>query len=351
MKTPSIPRAVPGKVPWRGGEASSGLRRRRFVASLALAPLLGNHANAGPVRFPELKPLTLVVPYPAGGASDAAARILNGPIGEALGQQVLVENVAGGTGVLAARRILNSPADGYAFLHGSVNEIILPPLLNRDLKFQPEDFRLVQPLSSTTIVLVSRPDLPVSSFDQFIGLAKARGRQGLTFGSVGVGSLYHLITEDLAHRIGAQFLHVPYKGGAPVLQDLGGGQIDFAILAYQLNMEGMAQIGRLKLITSLSRQLPLPLRHLPTIDQSRNLPDFEYEIGGGYYVRHDTPGEALDLLREAVGKAISIPAVRSRLEAEGRNVMQPMSQVEADQYHRAMVRRQKELIRRIGVPA
>lgn len=313
-----------------------------LAACLAFAPA---HA----ADYPGKKPLSLIVPYPAGGASDASARQFGVHIATALKQQVVVENVGGGAGMLGARRVLTSPADGYTFLHGSANEVILSPYLNAAAHYTPEDFRLTQPISEASIVLLARADLPVDNVDEFIAYAKRPGARPLTFGSVGVGSLYHIMTEYLGRKVGAEFLHVPYRGAAPALQDLVGRQVDFAVLAYQQAMQGMAAQQQLKILTSFSTTLPAPLAALPLISQSKTIPDFVYTISGGYYVRHDTPGPAVAALRRAVGYALEQPDLRERLEGEGRVMLHPMSQEDADAYAQAQVVKYREMIQTLGL--
>lgn len=319
-----------------------------LVALLGIAGLAMPALAQGPA-YPTLKPVSLVVPYPAGGASDVSARIFSEPIGRALGQQVLVENVAGGTGVLGAKRVLNSPADGYAMLHGSANEVILTPLLNASAKYKPEDFRLVQPITEATIVLLVRGELPVRTLDEFVELARKPGGKPLTYGSVGVGSLYHVLTEYMGQRTGAKFLHVPYKGAAPALQDLAGGQVDFAVLPYQVSMDAMARQGRIKVVSSFSRSLPTQLRHIPTLRDSKLLPDFEYVIGGGYYVRKGTPDEVVRKLRVAIGQALAQPELRARLESEGRTVMHAGSEQEAEAWQAAQLSRYRGMVEGLGL--
>lgn len=306
-------------------------------------------APAHAADYPAKKPLSLIVPYPAGGASDASARQFGVHIAQALKQQVVVENVGGGAGMLGARRVLTSPADGYTFLHGSANEVILSPFLNAAAHYKPEDFRLTQPISEATIVLLARADLPVNNVDEFIAYARRPGARPLTFGSVGVGSLYHIMTEYLGRRVGAEFLHVPYRGAAPALQDLLGRQVDFAVLPYQQAMEDMAGQQRLKILTTFSSTLPAPLAKLPLISQSKTIPDFVYTIAGGYYVRHDTPAPEVATLRRAVGHALEQPDLRERMEAEGRLLLQPMSQQDADAYAVAQVAKYQQMIQALGL--
>ena len=314
-----------------------------FLAACAAAPL------ARAEDYPSRKPLSLIVPYPAGGASDASARQFGVHIAKALKQQVVVENVGGGAGMLGARRVLSSPPDGYTFLHGSPNEVILSPFLNAAAHYKPEDFRLTQPISEATIVLLARADLPVSDVDEFIAYAKRPGARPLTFASVGVGSLYHIMTEYLGRRVGAEFLHVPYRGGAPALQDLIGRQVDFAVLPYQQAMEGMAAQQQLKILTSFSDRLPAPLSRIPLISQSKTIPSFVYTIAGGYYVRQDTPAAEVAVLHRAVGYALGQPDLRQRMEAEGRLLLQPMSQQDADAYAAAQIAKYREMIQELGL--
>jgi len=313
------------------------------LAACAAAPL------AQAADYPGDKPLSLIVPYPAGGASDASARQFGVHIAHALKQQVIVENVGGGAGMLGARRVLTSAPDGYTFLHGSANEVILSPFLNTAARYKPEDFRLTQPISEATIVLLARADLPVSNVDDFIAYAKRPGAKPLTFGSVGVGSLYHIMTEYLGRRVGAEFLHVPYRGAAPALQDLIGRQVDFAVLPYQQAMEGMGAQQQIKILTSFSDTLPPPLAKLPLISQSKTIPDFVYTIAGGYYVRQDTPAPAVDTLRRAVGYALEQRDLRERMEAEGRLLLRPMSPQDADAYAVAQVAKYRQMIDALGL--
>ncbi|MDW5444916.1 tripartite tricarboxylate transporter substrate binding protein [Polaromonas sp. SM01] len=323
------------------------LSRRSLIATAAaVAATPASWAQSGP--YPN-RPLSLVVPYPAGGPSDAAARIFAEAIGKDLKQPVIVENIGGGTGVIGANKVLGAAPDGYTFFHGSVNEVILAPLLNEAAKYKSTDFKFAQPTTEATIVLLVRNGLNINTLDEFIAYAQKNKDKPLSFATVGIDSLYHLMGEAMAKRTGANFLHVPYKGSAPALQDLAGGQVDFAILAYQVSMDGMAQQGRLKLLTSFSKNLPPTLKHIPKIDASKQLPDFEHTIGGGYLVRKDTPGALVDRLRVAVGHALQQADVRARLEAEGRTVLLPLAtQAQADAYLVAQVNRYIQLLKDVG---
>src|SRR5262245_231419 len=219
--------------------------------SLTLFAGLALTAGAALAQSFPTKPVNLMVPYPAGGPSDAIARIVSTPLGKELGQQVLVENLGGVSGALAAQKVLAAPADGYYLFQGSPNEVILATLANASVKVRSEDFRLVHPVADAVMVFLTRKDLPVRNVDDLIELARKAGDRPLTYGSVGMGSLYHLVLEDVQQRTGIKLQHVPYKGNAPLLQDIGGGQVDFAVLVYSASMGALADQGKLKVIGQL----------------------------------------------------------------------------------------------------
>ena len=137
---------------------------------------------------------------PAGGASDAIARVVAAPTSRQLGQPVLVENLGGVSGALGAQKVLSARADGYYLFQGSPNELILAPLANASVKLKSEDFQLVQMIGLAPLVIVARKDLPANNADELRKLARARATQPLSFGSVGVGSLYHVLGEHGAHH-------------------------------------------------------------------------------------------------------------------------------------------------------
>ncbi len=326
----------------------SAFTRRHFLQSAGGACTLAAlpaWANDG---FPA-KPLTLVVPYPAGGASDASARIFSESFTQSLKQQVIVENYGGGTGLIGANKVLSSPADGYTFLHGSPNEVVLPPMLNPAARYRPADFVYSAPIATASIVLLVRNGISVSTMDEFLDYARQQRGKPLTYATVGVDSLYHLMGDGLAARLSLPFLHVPYKGAAPALQDLAGGQVDFGILPYQNSYDGMQEKGRLKIVSSFSKDMAPGLKHIAPITQSKQIPDFVHEIGGGYFMRKGTPADRVAVLRKAIGEAVSRPDIRGRLEAEGRKVAQPMeTQAQADAAFKEMVDRIANLLKLMG---
>ena len=193
------------------------------LASLALCAFAPT-AMAQAV-FPN-KPITLVVTYPPGGGADAMARLIAPKMGEALGQAVIIENLGGAGGAIAAQKVLSAPADGYYLFQGSPNELILAPLAMKAVKHKPEDFRLIQEIALAPIAISARKDFPPSNAKELVDYARKAAKDGkpVSYASVGTGSLYHLMGEDMARKMGTTMLHVPYNGGGPGLIAVVSGE-------------------------------------------------------------------------------------------------------------------------------
>ena len=324
---------------------SSFLRRR---ALLACSLLLSAGLAAAQQTYPA-KPVNLMVPYPAGGPSDALARIFSTPLGRELGQQVIVENLGGVSGALAAQKVLAAPADGYYVFQGSPNEVILSPLANAAVKLKAEDFRLVAPVADAVMVFVARKDLPANSVDELIALARKSSQQPLSYGSVGIGSLYHLLLEKVQLQTGIKLNHAPYKGNAPLLQDIGGGQVDFAVLVYSAAMGALAEQGRVKVIGQLSAQRSELLKNVPAMSETRELKDFNYKIWSGFMVPKKTPEDVVQRLHKAIGATLAEPGVRSQLAAQTQLAAAPMSLADAQKFFESETARYREIAKSINL--
>jgi tripartite-type tricarboxylate transporter receptor subunit TctC len=320
-----------------------------FHRSLALIAGLLFSAGAVLAQSYPAKPVNLMVPYPAGGPSDAIARIFNNPLGKELGQQVLVENLGGVSGALAAQKVLGAPADGYFLFQGSPNEVILSPLANAAVKLKTEDFRLVHPVADAVMVFVTRKDLPVDSVDELIALARKSADRPLTYGSVGMGSLYHLILENVQASTGVKLAHVPYKGNAPLLQDIGGGQVDFAVLVYSAAMGALAEQGRMKVIGQLGAQRSELLKNVPAASEGQALKNFSYKIWTGFMVPKNTPEDIVIRLHAAIGKTLQDPAVRTQLASQTQLAAAPMSLAESAKFFEAETARYRAIAKQINL--
>lgn len=288
---------------------------------LALACAAGLAQAQG---FPS-KPVTLLVPYPAGGVSDVIARTLHTTLAKHLGQTVIVENLGGASGGIAAQKVLNSPADGHLIFQGSPNELILAPLSNAAIKYKPEDFRLVQMITINPLAMFGRKDLPASNGDELLAHARKANAEGkpLTYASVGPGSMYHLLGEHLSKTSGIPMTHVAYKGGAPAMQDLLGGQVDVFITPYNKSYVQMAEEGKLKAVAVLSADRQELLKKAPALHESAALKGFVFDTWAGYFVHKDTPEAVVQALHKALGEVANDPGVRSALEAQAMIVPRP----------------------------
>ncbi len=322
---------------------------RKLGTLLAGLLLAGAALAADP--FPS-KPVVMMVPYPAGGLSDVIARLVNNPLSKQLGQPVPVENLGGVSGAIAAQKVLSAPADGHYLLQGSPNELILAPLANAAVRLKSEDLRLVQMIGVAPMVILVRKDLPANTADELATLARDMSKtRPLTYGSAGVGSLYHVLGEHMAQTLGANLVHVPYKGGAPLMQDLGGGQLDFAILPVAQQQIALAEQGRIKIIASINatRTDLAALKSIPTVNEGKLLKGFTFSTWTGYFVRKDTPEEVVQQLGKALGAVLSDPAVRAQLEAQNMLVAQPMTLAEASKAYAAEIARFRSIAKSINL--
>jgi tripartite-type tricarboxylate transporter receptor subunit TctC len=276
--------------------------------------------------FPN-KPVTLLVPYPAGGLSDVIARSVNTALGKNLGQPVIVDNLGGASGAIAAQKVLAAPSDGHLIFQGSPNELILSPLANAAVKFKSEDFRLVQMIALAQIAFVARKDLPVSNVDEFIAYARKQAAAGkpVTYASVGPGSFYHLLGEHLSKVTGIPMIHVPYKGAAPAVQDIIGNQVDIFLAPYGKSFEELHKTNRLKVLAMLNAERLSGVKDFPAITESKSIKDFTFTIWTGYFVKNNTPENVVQALHKALSETLNDNSVRTALEANSLLLAKPQA--------------------------
>jgi tripartite-type tricarboxylate transporter receptor subunit TctC len=285
--------------------------RQTIVAISALTIMLWGATftiSAQAQAFPT-KPVTLLVPYPVGGLSDVIARKVNTPLGKALGQPVIVDNLGGASGAIAAQKVLSAPSDGYMLFQGSPNELIFAPLALSSVKYKSEDFRQIHRIALAPMAIIARADLPANTADELVAYAIKAAKDGksMTYGSVGIGSFYHLLGEQMSKIIGAPMLHVPYKGGADVLKDMLGGQVDIFITPYGAPQVELAKAGKIKFIAATSSSRGPLMPQLASTADSKLLKSFTAEIGTGYFVKRDTPEPIVQTLHKALQAVLGDP--------------------------------------------
>ena len=275
------------------------------------------HAQAFPV-----KPVTLMVPYPAGGLSDVIARRVNPLLSKSLGQPVLVDNLGGASGSIAAQKVLNAPSDGYLIFQGSPNELIFAPLAISSAKYKPEDFRQIHRVGMAPMAIMARADLPANNADELVAYAIKTAKEGksMTYASVGIGSFYHLLGEQMSKVIGAPMLHVPYKGAADVVKDMMGGQVDIFISPYGAPQVELSKSGKIKFIAALSPGRGPLMLQLPSTTESKLLKSFTAEIGTGYFVKRDTPERVAQALHKAIQAVMVDTEFKASILALGQEI-------------------------------
>lgn len=262
--------------------------------------------------FPS-RPLRLVVPYPPGGGADGNARLLAQPMSIMLGQPIVVENRPGASGILAANTVLQSPADGYTLLFDTFPYVVNAVL--HKLTFDPmKDLVPVSQAINMPLILVVPDAAPFRNIQELIAFAKANPGK-LNYGSYGAGGAAHLAAEMLARDAGIDWVHVPYKGGAPAMADVLAGRLS----AYFTNpITGLAHIqsGKIRALATTGTQRMKILPDVPTISES-GYKDFEVVEWNGFFVPAGTPVDIITKLSDTVRLATLQPEVQQRMNAQG----------------------------------
>jgi len=271
------------------------------------------------------KPVRIVVPWPPAGNVDITARAVAPALGEALGQQVIVENRAGAGGRIGTEAVAKSAADGYTLLLGSSGTVTAGPAVWKTLNFDPlKDFVAVGPIQSVPIVLTVAPKTPAATYADYVALAKAKDGQ-LSIASAGNGSSNHLAIELLMRQANLKLLHVAYKGSGPALTDLIGSQVESMMDQLTASI-GHIREGRIRAlaISSLKRSPLLP--EVPTLDEL-GVKGYEATTFTGIFAPSGTPAAVVERLSKALHAAMARPDVRERYRTMGVDVMD-MSQPE-----------------------
>ena len=307
----------------------------RFLAAAMLCAPLVVMAQAWPA-----KSIRLVVPYPPGGSTDLLARTIGVKVGEALGQQIIVDNRAGAGGMLGSDIVARSAPDGYTILLGTGATHGLTLLLSKAIPYDPvKDFTAITAAVEVPIILVVHPSIPGSTAKDLIEWAKKNPGK-LAFGSSGTGSPHHLSGELLKQVAGIDMVHVPYKGAAPAVQDLIGNQIPavFTTLSTALpHIKG----GKIRAVGFVEAKRQGSVPEIPTIGES--VPGYVMPASWlGFFAPAGLPDAILKRLNAEIVKAVQSPDVKSRLEAAG----MPVVGTSSEEFSR-MVKDDIETFRRI----
>jgi tripartite-type tricarboxylate transporter receptor subunit TctC len=261
------------------------------------------------------RPITIVVPYAAGGNVDTAARILQAAIGNSLGQPIIVENRAGAGGIIAGEYVAKSAPDGYTVFIGSNGNVMLGPMTMAKPPYKWDQvFKPVSMVSVATNVLTVRTSLPVKTIPELVAYAKqSPGR--LTLGNSGGASINHFMGELFRLKAGITWTEVAYRGNAPAVNDLVAGHVDMG-LQQLVETLGHIQAGKLRALAVLGPERSSAIPDVPTMAEL-GFPDVKGETWNGLFVPKDTPDHIVARLSEATRAALATPMAREKLEALG----------------------------------
>jgi tripartite-type tricarboxylate transporter receptor subunit TctC len=277
------------------------------LAALALAALLPAvaAAQAWPAR-----PVKMIVPFPAGGATDVVARLLGQKLGEAWGQSVVIENRAGAGGNVGGEAAAHSPADGYTLFMASGSIVTANPYMYKSLPYDPtKDFVAITNVASGPQVVIVNPDGPFKTLQDLLAYGKANPGK-LTFGSAGVGTQTHLAGENFAYSAGIDMTHVPYRGEAYAITDVMGGQISLAVINLSASINFIKQ-GRLRALAVTSKERNAQVPDVPAAAEA--VPGFENAGWFGLLAPTGTPREVVDKVYRDSAKILATDEFRAQL--------------------------------------
>lgn len=321
-------------------------KKRSLLASMliAMTALVPLSAQAQADNYPE-RPITMIVPFPPGGPTDLVARVLAKQLSDQMGQSVIVDNRGGANGTIGMQAAASARPDGYTILYNT-SSIALAPNLFSNLSFDSEkDFTAISSTAVVPMVVLVHPSVPADNVQQFIDYAKKNPGQ-LSYASAGNGNVTHLTAFLFTQSAGIDAVHVPYRGSAPGMTDLVGGQVHFMTNTLNDSLPFVRE-GRVKAlaITSAKRSELLP--EVPTLAESV-MPDFESGAWQGVVAPAGTPTAIIDRLNQEIREALKSDLVREQLAKQGTQILGSSPQ-EYQKYISDEIVRWGEVIRAAGV--
>ena len=313
------------------------------AAALLAAALFSAMAAAQP--FPA-KPIRIVVPFAAGGPTDITVRQVAPRLTELLGQPFVVDNRAGATGIIGAEMVARAPADGYTLLMGTASVVAINMVTHSKLPFDTlRDFQPLTPIMTTTTILVVHPSVPVKTLKELVAIAKSRPGQ-VTLGSAGTGGTLHLPIEMLMRSANVKITHVPYKGAAPAVVDVVGGQltgmfVDLPVISPHIKASRVRPLA----VASPKRSQYFP--DVPTTKEA-GYNDVELQNYYALLLPAKTPRDIVTKLHDAVVKAVNTPSVREKLVEAGSDPL-TMTPDEFTKFLRADIEKWGKVVKAAGV--
>jgi tripartite-type tricarboxylate transporter receptor subunit TctC len=284
---------------------------RKFISIALLAASSVTFAQDWPN-----KPIRVVVPYPPGGGVDFVSRTVSQRLGEVLKVTMVVDNRTGASGTIGADAAAKSAPDGYTILIASPAEVLVSPISGQKVAYSPEhDLVPVTLIGETPLVIAAHPSLAANTIQEFIALAK-KSPGKFSYGSPGAGSTMHYAGESMNALAGIDIVHVPYRGAAPVVTDLLGGQVSIGIVGMP-PVVPHAKSGKLRVLAVTSAKRSAAMPEVPAMAELPGFDGYRFTNWMGVYVPAKTPQAVIDKLAAAVAKIVREPAVKEKLLSQG----------------------------------
>lgn len=285
-----------------------------MLAGLASLATLGtgSGAFAQGARYPS-RPIRLVVPFTPGGVTDTGARVVAARLGARLGQQVVVDNRPGASGIIGTRMVAAAAPDGYTLLLGFDGTLVIKPHVSKVPFDTVKDFVPISKIGDAALVIVTHPSVPAKTLPELIAYSKSRPG-GLSYGSAGTGSTPHIAAAMLKVKTGAKFIHVPFRGGGQAMTDVVGGQLPMLYTAVAGALP-FIESGQVRAIAISSAQRLPSLPNVPTVGET--VPGFEVSSWIGLLAPAKTPQSIVDRIQRELHAVVNEPAVKERLAKLG----------------------------------
>lgn len=316
--------------------------RRWFVGSMVLMSAFS--AGIANAQVSTSKPLTLVVGFAPGAATDALARAIQPILQKELDQNVIVENVPGAGGSIAIQKILRSSREANTVFFGAPTDTVLTPMQIKGAKYKAEDLVLVGSTAYTSLVLLARPTLKANTVEELVALLKSPEGKSVSYSSSGYGSLYHLTMEQLQSKVGSNMVHVPFPGLGAQLTATVGGQVDLALVPLVGPVVGMINSGKVKALAVTASKRNPQVPKVPSVDESASMRGLHRDALVGIFVPKGYPRASLEALNKAFNKAQSTEEFKNFASVSGVAPLEiPQTLEQADEFYRKTTQEYRNL--------
>ena len=314
------------------------MQRLPFIAQLVLLSAALAAATPGLAQTFPSKAIVVKLAYPPGGPADTDIRDFLPALQAELGQPVVIENLPGANGSIAANAALQAAPDGHTLLGIVASDLLLAPRIIATAKYKLEAFRPIAVTGYSEMVLVSSPKRGFANLEDMVKQAKSNPAKPFSIGHWGNGSLTHIAGADFSERTGLKLLQVPYKGAAPVIPDLVNGSVDLTFFPLAGPLLGLIKSGHVKALAIAADKRSPQLPDLPTLNETRVVSNFTFAIWSAVFAPAGVPDAVVARMNSAMNKKIVSPEWRARQLGNGATPLDPMNLNQLDQFYKAEAR-------------